>query len=105
MNATSSSHIPTNILDDFWEAIDHQLDMIEAAKPTTSAEVLRLLDGSAKAGFFGGSGGDRQLLDSLSIAGWEVTDFHAIYYWTARHPSTGDSLEYIEGDVYDRTDQ
>ncbi|MGP5099081.1 hypothetical protein ACTXJ1_13770 [Brachybacterium alimentarium] len=100
-----NSTIPTHFLDSFWEAIDHQLDMIEAAKPTTSAEVLLLLDGSAKAGFFGGSGGDRQLLDSLSIAGWEVTDFHAIYYWTAQHPSSGDSLEYIEGDVYDRTDR
>ena len=34
------SHIKAeqaNILDHFWEAIDHQLDMIEASKPNTSA--------------------------------------------------------------------
>ena len=34
-------------LDPFWAAIDHQLDMIEASKPSTSRGVLILLDGSS----------------------------------------------------------
>ena len=90
-------------LDPFWVAIDHQLDMIEASKPNTSREVLILLDGSSTSAFFGGGGGDRELLSSLTVAGWEVTEYHAAYFWTAAHPDTGATLEYIEGDVYDRT--
>ena len=48
---------------------------------------------------------DRELLGSLTIAGWEVAEYNAAYYWTAQHPATGESLEYIEGDVYNRTDR
>ena len=91
--------------DPFWGRVHRQLDEIEAAAPTTSAEVLRLLDSNnPNSGFFHG-GMDRELLGSLTIAGWEVTEYNASYYWTAQHPATGESLEYIEGDVYNRTDR
>ena len=90
----------------FWGRIHQQLDEIEAASPTTSADVLRLLGSySPDSGFFHGSGGDRELLGSLTIAGWEVTEYNAAYYWTAQHPTTGESLEYIEGDIYNRTNR
>ena len=89
----------------FWGRIHRQLDEIEATAPTTSAEVLRLLGSySSDSGFFHG-GMDRELLGSLTIAGWEVAEYNAAYYWTAQHPATGESLEYIEGDVYNRTDR
>lgn len=89
--------------DPFWVHVHHQLDMIEASKPTTAREVLLLLDGNATSAFFAGGGGDRELLSSLTEAGWDVTEYHAHYYWTAQHPDTGESLEYLEGDVYNRT--
>ncbi|MGO1600073.1 MAG: hypothetical protein ACTHYR_04335 [Brachybacterium sp.] len=87
----------------YWGPIERQLDTIEERKLSTSREILDLLGGSEDTGYFAGSGGDRELLESLSITGWAITEYHASYYWTVQHPLSGDSLEYIEGDVYDRT--
>ena len=94
--------------DAFWENIERQLDMIEEVKPNTASHVVDILkefqeidnffvDGD---GFFEGSGGDRQLIESLWIAGWKTTWMEADYYWIAQHPATGEQLKYIEGDVY-----
>lgn len=88
--------------DPFWAEVDRKLDLIEASKPDTAAAVLAALGSTERTGFFEGSGGDRQLLDSLLLAGWKVSEYEAIYFWTAKHPRTASTLEYIEGDVYSR---
>jgi hypothetical protein len=49
--------------------------------------------------FFAGSGGDRWLSNALIVAGWHVTYLGATYYYVAEHPTTGEQLTYIEGDV------
>lgn len=86
----------------YWGPLHRQLDQIEASKPQHAHEVIALLGGAKGSARFPG-GSDRELLGSLHEAGWETSEYHAAYFWTAAHPATGDSLEYIEGDVYDRT--
>ncbi|RMB57262.1 hypothetical protein [Tessaracoccus antarcticus] len=91
----------------FWTAIADQLATIRTNRPTTVAEIIETLGGSAAASagdaFFAGSGGDDQLWDALEEAGWRIHPIEGAYYYTATHPATGQSLTYIEGDVYDNT--
>ena len=105
--------VPTS----FWKQIDHQLDRIENEKPNTFAAVRQILldpiyseimqdigrygprSFSDKSAFFAGSGADRALESALAAAGWVVTDYHAYYHYSMRHPQTGQCLEYIEGDL------
>ena len=86
-------------MDTFWDAIDAQLDGIEAAKPDTFDGVRDALGGEGNAAFFGGSGGDRTLFGALAVAGWTRTWAEAGYFYAARHRETGELLTYIEGDV------
>lgn len=94
----------------FWQSINHALDRIESEQPATVEAVAAILndggnpDGNSLQGvaFFGGSGGDRTLRESLRTAGWRTTWAEASYYYRMQSP-TGDVLEYVEGDVYDRT--
>lgn len=92
-------------LDMFWKNVDAQLDHIEKVKPVTASHVIEIMNEysspSSGQAFFAGSGGDRQLLDSIRKAGWEVVRFQAIYYWVAQHPVTREKLTYIEGDVFE----
>lgn len=97
-------------LSKFWEAIDAQLDAIESEKPDTVAAVIDIIGhahGTREpgAGFFAGSGGDRQLRESLVAAGWKITWSDWYHHYEATHPATGQRLEYIEGDVYDITER
>ncbi len=91
----------------FWSVIADQLASIRTNRPTTVAEVITILGGSAAASagdaFFAGSGGDDQLGEALSDAGWSLKRIEGDYYFTATHPTTGETLTYIEGDVYDNT--
>lgn len=93
-------------LSTFWEQIDHDLDRIEREQPTTYAEVVDILKEQTEPGisaapaFFAGSGGDRSLYSALSVAGWKVIWAEAEYHYVARHPETGETLTYVEGDVY-----
>lgn len=91
----------------FWTAIADQLATIRTNRPTTVAQIIEILGGSAAANagdaFFAGSGGDDQLWDALSDAGWSIHPKEGSYYYTATHPTTGQTLTYIEGDVYDNT--
>lgn len=91
----------------FWAVIADQLTSIRTNQPTTVAEIVEILGGSAAASagdaFFAGSGGDDQLSDALSDAGWKLRGIEFPYYYTATHPTTGQTLTYIEGDVYDNT--
>ncbi|MDE8649034.1 hypothetical protein PXH69_29085 [Rhodococcus qingshengii] len=88
-------------LDGFWENSDAALD--KCAKAKTVTEIVDALnehfDKSAGDAFFGGSGGDRQMLEVMyEAAGWTVYDVEAEYHFKARD-SNGDSFEYCEGDV------
>lgn len=101
-------------MDAFWTEMDRILDEIETTKPDTFDGVRDILDTpiqrayagqyTADASFFGGSGGDRSLFSALRIAGWRMTWREASYYYVAEHPTTGEILTYVEGDVY-RNDQ
>lgn len=90
--------------DPFWQNVDDSLDTLEQEKPDTAAGVVALLneysEPSAGDAFFPGSGGDRDLIGSLLVAGWEVVWEEASYFYVARHESTEELLTYIEGDVY-----
>ena len=87
--------------DTFWDSVNRALDEIESA--TTAEAVIIALNGrfspSSGDAFFPGSGGDRQLLDALRIAGWTVVWAEAPYFYVAGDAS-GALLTYIEGDVY-----
>ena len=95
---------------EFWAHIDRALDRIESTKPQTFDAVKAILDEDgnpevslkdtkAKA-FFGGSGGDRSLWAALTTAGWETSWMEESFFYGMRHPVTGESLQYVEGDVY-----
>ncbi len=93
----------TNRIHGFWTGIGDQLASIREQRPATVAEIITILGGSAGEAFFAGSGGDEQLSEALQAAGWQLWGIQAPYYYTATHPATGESLTYIEGDVYDNT--
>ena len=106
-DATDALEAPApvkTLTDPFWDNVDDALDTLERDKPDTAGGVISLLneyfEKSAGDAFFAGSGGDRQLLESLEVAGWEVYWSEASYYYVARHATTWEVLTYIEGDVY-----
>ncbi|MGN6325793.1 hypothetical protein [Pseudolysinimonas sp.] len=91
-------------LNGFWAHIDDQLRRIREEKPDTFEKLKEVLDPpSSGDAFFAGSGGDDQLGDAMSDAGWMVHWQEGDYLWVAHHPITGAQIEYVEGDVYDRT--
>ncbi|WP_241473980.1 hypothetical protein [Mycolicibacterium neoaurum] len=92
-------------LDTFWANVDAALN--RCASATTVEDVIAILNehfepqgGDA---FFGGSGGDTQLLDKLHWdrpeRTWNIVRYDATYYWCLAD-AHGDLLTYIEGDVY-----
>lgn len=101
----------------FWAQIDHQLDRLVSEKADTFDAVREILldpsyadigiernrNGEAIFGpnsaFFAGSGGDRTVHDSLTLAGWHTVAFDASYYYALKNLATGDTLTYIEGDL------
>lgn len=96
---------------EFWTRIDKALDAIgdEAAPADTFAKVKAALDAdgnpdnseAAAPAFFAGSGGDRTLREALRKAGWRCIWSEASYFYVMQHPGTGETLTYIEGDVYE----
>jgi hypothetical protein len=86
-------------VDEFWAAIDSQLDAIERDRPSTFEGLRAVLGGSRDGAFFGGSGGDRSLLSALRVAGWRVLWMQAGYFYAVQHPVSGEVVTYIEGDV------
>jgi len=87
-------------LDQFWEAIDAQLQELRFAG--SADDVLRVLGGPHDAsgeGFFAGSGGDGTVEDSLHAAGWRIVWYEAHYHWCMQAPN-GDEITYVEGDIY-----
>jgi hypothetical protein len=88
-------------LDAFWQEIDAQLAQLCTAQ--TAQEVITILGGkhpdSSGDAFFGGSGGDGSVYESLMAAGWSVAWWEAGYYWAARQPDGHDGITYVEGDI------
>lgn len=89
----------------FWQVIDGQLAELRKAK--SAADVIRILGGKENASsgdaFFAGGGGDDGVWDALTDAGWGVIWSEADYYFRIQAPN-GDIIEYVEGDIYDRTE-
>lgn len=110
---TATLTLPTG----FWGQIDHQLDRIIQEAPQRFADLRAiLLDAryeevlaevhrnfvrrfSPDEAFFAGSGGERSLPAALVKAGWKVQTYQAHYYLSLRHPRSGETITYIEGDV------
>ena len=87
-------------MDDFWKAIETQLEVLKKAK--TADDVLFILrkhPDSSGHGFFAGGGGDGDVASSLSEAGWTMVWYRANYYWCMQAPN-GDLISYVEGDIY-----
>ena len=95
-------------MDKFWEAVNQQLAELRSAK--SADDVLRILNhernpygdpsmASNADGFFAGSGGDGGVYDALSEAGWRVIRWEAQYFFSMVSPA-GDSITYIEGDIF-----
>ncbi len=102
----------------FWGQIDHQLTRIRTEVADTFEKVRAILLDPAytfvnspesheysrkfddKSAFFAGSGGDAQLLYALEDAGWRIDRYQAEYYYTAKNRTSGETLTYVEGDVY-----
>ncbi len=88
-------------LSGFWAEIVAQLKALESAR--NADDVIRILGGAEAASsgdaFFGGSGGDGTVYESLWAAGWKVVWFEADYYWCMRAPD-GSEVTYVEGDIY-----
>lgn len=91
---------------DYWAMYDRTLARIRDEKPDTFAALKAILDRFAppsSGDAFFGDGADDTLADALRSAGWELKFFGAPYVYKAKHPLTGATLHYIEGDLYDRT--
>jgi hypothetical protein len=92
----------------YWDAYARTLDRIRAERPTTFAQLQVILDSfsapSAADAFFP-DGADDTLMAALQDAGWRVSWADAYYHYGARCVASGAQLEYVEGDVYDRTDK
>ena len=92
-------------LDDFWANVDAALN--RCADANTVEDVITILnehfDPSDGVAFFGGSGGDTQLLDALywdrTTTGWRIVRYDVPYYWCLQD-AHGDLLTYVEGDIY-----
>lgn len=85
----------------FWVRVDKCLDSIEDEYSADGviAVLNNYFDKSSGAAFFGGSGGDRQLWESLAKAGWKKIWSEEHYYYVVES-SAGELLTYMEGDVY-----
>ncbi len=109
MDATVGAPVPA----DFWGQVDHQLDRIQAVRPSSFVRLREILTDpaythlgvyrdqpmSADAAFFAGSGGDRSLRSALGDD-WRTTWAEAGYYYVLKHTRTGEVITYVEGDVF-----
>lgn len=85
-----------------WTDQDAKAAALRAARPATAADVFATIGpswGMAKgAKAFWHDGDASTPIDHLPD--WEVTHYEAWYYYVARHPATGETFTYIEGDLY-----
>lgn len=90
------------MMNGFWAVIDAQLKELETAK--SADDVIRILGRDDDLGcgdaFFGGSGGDGSVWESLNSAGWTQVWAEAHYYYVMKAPD-GSMITYCEGDIYE----
>lgn len=88
-------------MDSFWKIIDSQLKELASAK--SADDVIRILrrddDTGCGDAFFDGSGGNRQVSDSLEEAGWEYVWSEWGHHYAIKAPD-GSVITYCEGDIY-----
>ena len=87
-------------MDDYWNNYDACLDEIQHEGSTVDG-VIRICNkyfGKSVGDAFFPGGGDRDMLGTLSEAGWDIYWAAADYHFKAR--KNGRSLEYVEGDIY-----
>ncbi|MCT6776091.1 hypothetical protein ACFCZ4_06700 [Streptomyces microflavus] len=92
--------------DPFWIAVEDQLHELTAAK--SADDVIKILSKErnpygheciAGDGYFGGSGGDGTVRESLLTAGWNTVWWRAGYWYAMKAPDDS-MITYIEGDIY-----
>ena len=94
------------VLDAYWKACEEEMDALRASPLDTVDEVVKILDAhdphgpSVGAAFFSPSNAGESLSEPLTKAGWDIEWIDGDYHWRAHHPHTGQTLTYIEGDVY-----
>lgn len=94
------------VLDAYWKACEEEMDALRASSLDTADEVVQILlehdphGRSVGAAFFSPSNAGESLSDPLMEAGWSIEWIEGDYHWTACHRRTGETLTYIEGDVY-----
>lgn len=87
--------------DPFWATVAQYLNTVQVATDAESvvatARTMFKDDQPANSrhAFFPGSGGNEQLVEALSDAGWQVTFLEGGYHYTATAPN-GTELTYIE---------
>lgn len=90
--------------DPFWGTVAQFLNTVrvatDAASVVATARTMFKDDqpANSRQAFFPGSGGNEQLSEALSDAGWTFTFIEGGYYYTATAPN-GSALTYIEGDI------
>jgi len=86
--------------DAYWRMYDEALDRV--AECSTVQAVIDALNDyyppSSGVAFFPG-GADRDLLGTLTDAGWHVVWAQANYYYALRQPDGGAGFTFIEGDL------
>lgn len=86
----------------YWDKYDRTLALIVEEKPQTVDGVKAILDQfeppSSGLAFFPG-GADDTLGDALHQSGWSIDWREGDYLWVGRS-KTGETLTYVEGDVY-----
>lgn len=90
-------------LEDFWDGYDRTLGRIREQRPATLAALTEILNAfqppSSGVAFFGNNADDELSL-ALMDAGWSVQFIEGDYLWEAYNPGSGETLHYVEGDVY-----
>lgn len=90
----------------YWDAYDATLRRVAEERPSTFAALKAILDEfqhpSSGDAFFP-DGADDELSGALRVAGWDIAFGEASYVYTARHPETGETFRFVEGDLYEGT--
>lgn len=89
-------------LTSFWAGYDETLARVRNERPSNLTELAKILNAfqepSVGVAFFGNNADDH-LSYALADAGWDVRYIENDYLWEAESP-TGDTIHYVEGDVY-----
>lgn len=94
-------------IDTYWNQLATEREVLAQRKPSTSAEVVAILKEHdpmsvelTEDAFYSGANDGGSLAEDLEPAGWGYAWSESDCYYVLRHEGTGDSLTYIEGDVY-----